>query len=265
MNCMERIRHIVTVLAAGMLAAGIAATAQNRTRQEIIDSIANPPLLEAGRILEFRSLVADAGTISEDDKPAACEFVWRNGGDKPVKVTMVTTTCGCAVPEFSREPVKPGGEGRIVVRYHPKGHPGPINRRIMVYTDLSPDIPSAILRLEGHVTPSVMPTFEYPHTMGPLMLKRIEVGISGDRLQVERIECLNAGDRPLSIGAEKGLMPAFVTLSMEPATVGPGGKADIVIRFNPGAVAGTLPERLPLILTGLPLPPSQRTLYVKFR
>lgn len=35
----------------------------------------------------------------------------------------VFSDCGCTVPEFSREPVKPGDEGEITVRFNGKGRP----------------------------------------------------------------------------------------------------------------------------------------------
>ena len=45
------------------------------------------------------------------------EFVFTNTGVAPLLLTHVRSTCGCTIPEWSKEPVNPGDTGRIQVRY----------------------------------------------------------------------------------------------------------------------------------------------------
>lgn len=93
--------------------------------QSLRDSIANPPKAERGdEVMRFETTHIDIGRINEDDAPIESTFRWENTGDKPLVVTRVETTCGCARPDYERRPVLPGEEGTLKVTYHPKRHPG---------------------------------------------------------------------------------------------------------------------------------------------
>ena len=75
--------------------------------------------------------------------------------------------------------------------------------------------------------------------------------------------CMNAGDVPLAIGADAGLLPPFLSLKCEPEVIPPGGEADIVVAFDPEAVPMRMLSVIPVVLTGMDLPPSQRTIRVE--
>ncbi len=229
-----------------------------------LDSLAHPAAVSGGEAMRFESTTLAVGSIDEDAAPATHTFRWRNEGEKPLVVTRVETSCGCVRASFSKAPVSRGQWGEIAVAYHPKGHPGFFQRRILVFTQLSDRQPSAVLELSGRVIPSLRPTADYPHVMGALRLKQQSVRIEGDRRQSERIECFNAGDEPLVIRADSRLLPEYLRFECEPASVDPGKTADLVIRFDPSRAAAELPRQLPILLEGLPLPPSQRMLQVVF-
>lgn len=230
-------------------------------RLHSIDSLMNPLEDSTGICLRFDRKSIGTGTIREDGNPASYTFRWQNTGEKAMTVLRVTTTCGCVVPKFERTPVLPGKGDSLTVTYYPKGHPGKFNRKIMVYTDLSGTRPAAVLELKGYVEPAAKPTWNYPFAFGNLMLKRKEVKIDGDKIQTERILCMNAGDVPLTISADAGLLPSCLGVRCEPETIPPGGEADIIIRFRPEA-GKTVPGQIPVVLEGIALPPSQRTLKI---
>lgn len=76
--------------------------------------------------ISFESVVHDFGTFDEDGGNVSAEFRFSNTGNKPLEITSVRATCGCTVPEYSREPIAPGENGVIKVTYNPKGRPGKI-------------------------------------------------------------------------------------------------------------------------------------------
>ena len=232
-------------------------------REQLIDRLYNPEVQVAGKTLLFRSAVLDAGTIDEAAVPSEYEYVWTNTGDRPVTVLKVTTTCGCAVPSFDRHPVAPGDSASLKIKYHPKGHPGKFDRKIFVYTDLSGSVPAAVLSLKGYVKAAGVPVWLYRYQMGNLCMRRTSVKFSSDKKGVERIMCMNAGDVPLIIGADAGLLPPFLSLRCEPEVIPPGGEADIVVAFDPEAVPMRMLSVIPVVLTGMDLPPSQRTIRVE--
>ena len=234
-------------------------------RERLIDSLANPSLSATGAVLKFDTCVLDAGLIPEEGGAREYEFVWTNAGDVPVTVLKVSTSCGCAVPEYDRKTVSPGQKGSLKIRYYPKGHPGEFSLRILVYTDQSVPKPAVRLLLNGTVRPAAVPTWRYLHQMGNIFLKQKEVVFSDDAKSVARISCLNGGDSPLTVGAEKDLLPPYLEFRCEPETIPAGEEAELVIAFDPAAVPMRLLNVVPVILSGIDLPPSQRTLRVIFR
>lgn len=218
--------------------------------------------------IEFICLTLDLGSqIEEAGGPVHGYLVWRNTGDSPVSISGVSSSCGCLSAGFLSREVAPGERDSIMVTYHPKGHPGRFSHKVFVYSGAT--VPSAVLEVTGTVKAASVPVWRYPVQMGFLYLKQKEVFMDGGKRQVETVECLNSGDRPFTLDVEGSLVPPCLALSMEPATVPPGGTADIVIAYFPDAETASaesvnVPDRLPVILGGLGLPPSQCTIYVLF-
>ena len=67
--------------------------------------------------MQFASLVHDYGTIVKGSD-GTCEFKFSNAGKTPLLIQNVSASCGCTVPEWTREPVQPGKSGSIKVRYN---------------------------------------------------------------------------------------------------------------------------------------------------
>ncbi len=211
--------------------------------------------------LEFESLRVETGLLSEDDEPSTYSFSWKNRGSVPISIVMVKSSCSCAVPSYSKTAVAVGESAEINVTYYPKGRPGGFTRRLYVYSSLSSKEPSAVLELVGEVSPSLRPVFDYPVAFGALLLKRSEVRMSQGQKQVERIECMNAGEKELNIEAESALLPEGV--SVDKLRLAPGEIGDLVIRYKPGLAK--MPSKLPVILKGLETAPRERTVNIVFQ
>ncbi len=93
-------------------------------------------------------VVMDYGTI-EKGANGVRTFVFTNTGDKPLIISKVQATCGCTTPEYSKEPVLPGKEGKVVVKYDTK-RTGPFQKSITVYSNV-PDSQRKILKIKGTV------------------------------------------------------------------------------------------------------------------
>ena len=203
-----------------------------------LDSLAHPATAAGAEAMRFERTQIDAGHIGEDDTPPSYTFKWHNAGTAPLVITRVQTTCGCAAATYGRQPVRAGSEGTVTVTYHPKGHPGSFDRRIT----------------DG----------DYPYAMGALRLKQQSVRLAPERLQNERIECLNTGGKAMRPRCDEHLLPPGITFRCEPATLAPGAKGDLVIGFDPAQATRRPPVQLPLILEGPDVPPSGRTLQIRF-
>ena len=76
------------------------------------------------RLLHFEEPVKNLGKVAETDGTVKLRFEYTNIADREVTLLDVHTQCGCARPEFSRKPVKPGDKGIVEVTFDPKDRYG---------------------------------------------------------------------------------------------------------------------------------------------
>lgn len=86
--------------------------------------------------IKFETLNHDFGTFSANDPVVKCVFKFTNVGDAPLIINQAIASCGCTVPTYTKEPVKPGESGQIEVTYNGKGKfPGRFTKNITVRTN----------------------------------------------------------------------------------------------------------------------------------
>jgi Protein of unknown function (DUF1573) len=68
-------------------------------------------------VAEFTSQNHDFGKI-EQGVPVTHEFTFVNKGKVPMIITNVQASCGCTTPDWSRQPVEPGGQGFIKATFN---------------------------------------------------------------------------------------------------------------------------------------------------
>jgi len=78
---------------------------------------AQPAVKDTSLVIKFEKLVHDYGTIAKGSD-GTCEFIFANLGQTPLIVNYVSASCGCTVPDWTREPVQPGKTGTIKVKYN---------------------------------------------------------------------------------------------------------------------------------------------------
>ena len=79
--------------------------------------------------------VFDFGDIKESDGSASHSFVLLNNGELPLVISRVVASCGCTMPEWTKEPIAPGKTSELKVTYDTAGRPGPFTRTISVYSN----------------------------------------------------------------------------------------------------------------------------------
>lgn len=60
------------------------------------------------------------GEIEEGEKVTHV-FTFKNTGSEPLVISKAQGSCGCTVPDWPREPIPVGGEGKISVQYDSRG------------------------------------------------------------------------------------------------------------------------------------------------
>ena len=90
----------------------------------------------------------DYGTIKQGADGLRV-FEFKNTGKAPLVISGASSSCGCTVPSYPKDPIAPGGTGKIEVRYD-TNRVGAIAKTIMV-TSNATDTPNVALRIKGKV------------------------------------------------------------------------------------------------------------------
>jgi hypothetical protein len=102
--------------------------------------------------IEFKAIdnTIDYGTVTKDADSGIRVFEFTNTGTEPLLITNAQSTCGCTVPSFSKEPIAPGANGKIEVKYNM--NPGPIRKTITIESNASNvDNGRVALKIKGEV------------------------------------------------------------------------------------------------------------------
>jgi len=112
-----------------------------------IDSATGKPVLAVTKI-EFEEMEHDFGKI---DQGQVVEYVFKfkNTGDSPLVVSDARASCGCTIPEWTKDPVQPGGEGKINVKYNSAGKKGLIHKTVTVFANTEPK--ETVLNIQADV------------------------------------------------------------------------------------------------------------------
>ena len=83
--------------------------------------------------ITFDTLRYDFGKFSKDEPLVRCSFPFTNTGTAPLIIHQAFASCGCTVPTYTKEPIKPGEKGVIDVTYDGTGKfPGHFQKTITI-------------------------------------------------------------------------------------------------------------------------------------
>jgi hypothetical protein len=71
--------------------------------------------------IKFDKQTHNFGTFSETNPVVSCTFTFTNVGEQPLVVNQAVASCGCTVPEYTKDPIQPGEKGEIKVTYNGTG------------------------------------------------------------------------------------------------------------------------------------------------
>ncbi len=152
-------------------------------------------------IIEFDKTVHDFGDLMISDGKQHCSFSFKNISNEPIVVHDVITSCGCTDPQWTRQPILPGKQGKIDVTFNNDLGPYPFDKSLTVY--VSNVNKPLILRIRGNVHEKPRSLEElFPVRIGhlglremPLNLGQIEQGLS----RTETVEIANLSHKALRI------------------------------------------------------------------
>lgn len=101
-------------------------------------------------VMEFESESHDFGLIVQGEQ-VSHTFKFTNTGGSDLIISSASATCGCTVPTWSKEPVKPGDSGKIEVVFNSSGRSGINNKEVKILTNAQPNTIKLTIRSEIYV------------------------------------------------------------------------------------------------------------------
>ncbi len=79
-------------------------------------------------------------------------FGFRNVGTAPLLINTATSTCGCTIPEWPKDPIMPGDSGTIRVKFNTLHRTGQQMKQVTIFANTIPN--QCTLYLSGRVEPA---------------------------------------------------------------------------------------------------------------
>ena len=126
---------IITFASILVLLSSCGDNASSRVKKENVDKIEQAAIdKENVPVMTFEVTKHDFGNMVEGDVLETI-FKFKNTGKSSLIITNARASCGCTIPDYSREPIAVGDEGEIKVKFNSRGKHGKQNKRITLTTN----------------------------------------------------------------------------------------------------------------------------------
>ncbi|SCX89101.1 Protein of unknown function [Nonlabens sp. Hel1_33_55] len=145
-------KKIVLLFAA---VAAVSLTSCNESASAKIDeanltAAANRESVEANYpVMSFDESEYDFGTVNEGTVVEK-EYKFKNTGTSPLIIVNAKGSCGCTVPTWTKEPVAPGEEGSLLVKFNTSGKPNAQSKSVTITTNT--EAGTEVIVIKGFVT-----------------------------------------------------------------------------------------------------------------
>lgn len=163
--------------------------------------------------------------------PVSVDYTISNTGNQPLVLNHITTSCACAVAEWTQTPIQPGETGKVTVAYDAKML-GRFNKSVGIYSNATPHL--IYLNFVGEVVQKVtdygnLKLYDYGNIR--IDVKEIDFPDTrrGERPQLN-ITVVNQSDQAY----EPVLMhlPSYIDIKKEPEVLQKGEKGKITLTLD---------------------------------
>ena len=140
------------ILLAFALTLGLQAEAQTQKQKVNVSEVEAVAKTKAENYAEitFDTLRYNFGTFSKHEALVHCSFPFVNTGTAPLIIHQAFASCGCTIPTYTKEPIKPGEKGVIDVSYDGTDKfPGHFQKTVTVRSNAINDL--VRLTIEGNM------------------------------------------------------------------------------------------------------------------
>jgi hypothetical protein len=191
------------------------------------------PGQERGACFSFKEEKFNFGTVKEEDGPMNHVFEFTNIGGSPLIINNVQASCGCTTPDWSKQPVPPGGKGFVKATFDPSGRPGSFTKTITITSNV-PDNPGITLSITGSVIgkpATADQQFRFP--IDSLRFRSSHLGfqtLHPGMVKTDSLQFYNKSKSQVTIAAVN--VPAFLKVMIVPTTLKPKEKGILIVTYN---------------------------------
>ncbi len=120
----------------------------NEIDSNIVNNTVGDKDLKNKAEIKFEEEEFDFGKITQGEQVSHA-FKFKNIGGKSLIISGASGSCGCTVPEWPKEPILPGAEGKINVVFNSEGKRDYQEKTITVITNCEPA--TRILRIKTEI------------------------------------------------------------------------------------------------------------------
>lgn len=131
-------KKIFFYLIAGSLIAGACNSNAGKTGGQETATSAASDTATGTPVITFDEMTHNFGNITEGEK-VEYSFKFTNTGDRDLLITDATSSCGCTVPEWPKEPIKPGKSSYMKVVFNSAGKEGYTEKEIIIRANTKPE------------------------------------------------------------------------------------------------------------------------------
>lgn len=164
-------------------------------------------------------------------RPVTVEYTISNAGNEPLVLTNITTSCACAVADWTKEPIMPDGKGMIRVVFDAEAL-GRFHKTVGIYSNSTPGL--VYLKFVGEVVQEVVDYgHAHPFRFGQIQIDKTEIEFPdvnrGEQPQVT-LSIINSSDRPY----EPVIMhlPPYLRMEKYPQTLKKGERGTITLTLD---------------------------------
>ncbi|REJ82395.1 MAG: DUF1573 domain-containing protein [Bacteroidetes bacterium] len=93
---------------------------------------------DAVPVMTFEKTEHDFGKITDGEK-VSYAFKFTNTGNADLIIRAANGSCGCTVPEYPKDPIKPGKGGTIIVTFDSTGRTGKQSKTVTIISNTVPN------------------------------------------------------------------------------------------------------------------------------
>jgi len=151
---MKRVIIIASIACVSLIACN-QNSGESESEGEVSTDLVNNPATAEGEEdtetlpqMEFEQKAIDFGEVSQGEKVKR-RFRFKNTGKSNLIISDAKGSCGCTVPRWPKQPIRPGQEGEIEVVFDSNGKSGRQHKTVTLVANTVPN--KTVLALKGDV------------------------------------------------------------------------------------------------------------------